>query len=171
MGSYKSPEVQIPPLPSLQFTRDTWWDALLTFYTTEDSSTEMDMMTLTSEQRSATVQRIVTDLRALFHSSIYWVSFIHLPRFFDTLLNPTRRATMQPSLVLAALAIGKFAQSSEAEQAARGRAKALKLLDLAHSSLQASLASGWVDMGLIKAAWVTIIPPAHDDFADSRRSS
>ena len=66
---------------------------------------------LTPEQRSATVLRVVSDLRALFHSSVYWVSFIHLPRFFDSLLNPTSRASMQPSLVMSALAIGLFSQS------------------------------------------------------------
>ena len=109
---------------------------------------------LTPEQRSATVLRVVSDLRALFHSSVYWVSFIHLPRFFDSLLNPTSRASMQPSLVMSALAIGLFSQSSEAERGAAGRAKALKLIEFAHSSLQASMASGWVDMGLIQAAWV-----------------
>ena len=97
---------------------------------------------------------VSASVRALFHSALHWMSFINLPRFFDSLLNPTKRVNMQPSLVIAALAVGRFAQSSEAEQGPRGRAKALKLLDLAHSSLQGSLASGWVDIGLIQAAWV-----------------
>lgn len=147
-------DISIPATPSLQFTRDTWWDALLTFYSTEDASTEMNMISLTSEQRVSTMQRIVGDLRALFHSSIYWVSFINLPRFFDKLLDTTKRSGVQPSLVLSALAVGRFAQSSEVEQGAKGRAKALKMVDLAHGALEASLASGWVDIGLVHAAWV-----------------
>ncbi|KAI0718234.1 hypothetical protein C8T65DRAFT_639443 [Cerioporus squamosus] len=155
LGRYAE-ELSIPARPSLQFTRETWWDALLTFYSTEDSSTEVEMIALTSEQRTSTVQRIVGDIRALFHSSIYWVSFINLPRFFDSLLSTTKRSAMQPGLVLSALAVGKFAQSSEVEQGAKGRAKAFKLLDLAHSSLEASLASGWVDIGLIQAAWLLV---------------
>lgn len=114
----------------------------------------MNMVSLTAEQRTSVVHRIVGDLRALFHSSIYWVSFVNLPRFFDTLLNPTKRSGMQPSLVLSALAVGKFAQSSEVEQGAKGREKALKMVELAHGALEASLASGWVDFGLIQAAWV-----------------
>ncbi|KAI0655605.1 hypothetical protein C8Q70DRAFT_422985 [Cubamyces menziesii] len=146
----------IPARPSLQFTRETWWDALLAFYASDDTAHPVEPGTLTVEQRSMTVRRIVTDLRALFHSSIYWVSFINIPRFFDNLLDPTRRAALQPSLLLSALAIGTLAQSSEAENGAPGRARALKLLDLADSTLQASLASGWVDFGLVQASWLIV---------------
>ncbi|KAI0671085.1 hypothetical protein C8Q78DRAFT_974078 [Trametes maxima] len=143
----------IPARPSLQFTRETWWDALLTFYASEYDGLPADVVSLTPELRSTTMRRIVTDLRALFQSSIYWLSFIHLPRFFDTVLNPARRAEMQPSLLLSALAIGTLAQSSEAERGAIGRAHASRLLDMADSALHASLASGWVDIGLIQASW------------------
>ncbi|EJF61015.1 hypothetical protein DICSQDRAFT_106672 [Dichomitus squalens LYAD-421 SS1] len=147
-------EQNIPRRPSLQFTRETWWDALLTFYSTEFGTT--DATSLVPEQRSATVLRVVTDLRALFHASIYWVSFVHLPRFFEALLNPTTRGSMQPSLVMSALANGLFSQSSEAERGAAGRAKALKLIEIAHSSLQASISSGWVNVELIQAAWFIV---------------
>ncbi len=154
LGQYAYEREQvIPARPSIEFSRDTWWDALLTFYSTDLGTT--DVITLSSEQRSDTVVQVVSDLRVLFHSSIYWVSFIHLPRFFDRLLKPTSRATMQPSLIMSALAIGLFAQSSEAERGAAGRVKALKLVELAHSSLQASMTSGWVDVELIQAAWVS----------------
>ncbi|KAI1789410.1 hypothetical protein LXA43DRAFT_1075379 [Ganoderma leucocontextum] len=142
----------IPARPSLEFTRDIWWDALLTFYSTDLGTT--DAISLSAEQRSETVIQVVSDLQALFHSSLYWVSFIHLPRFFNRLLNPTSRASMQPSLIMSALAIGLFSQSSEAERGAAGRIKALKLVELAHGSLQGSMASGWVDVELIQAAWL-----------------
>lgn len=154
-ASHSPIEISIPPQPSLQFTRETWWNALLTFYSTDDDSTEIEMAVLTPEQRITVVQRVVADLRALFQSSIYWLSFLNLPRFFDSLLNPDKRLNMQPSLVLGALAVGKFAQSSDAEQGARGRKKATKLFEIAFSSLQASLAAGWVDIGLLQAAWVS----------------
>ncbi|TBU37373.1 hypothetical protein BD309DRAFT_1063742 [Dichomitus squalens] len=147
-------EQNIPARPSLQFTRDTWWDVLLTFYSTDFEST--DAMPFVPEQRPATVLRVLSDLRALFHASIDWVSFIHIPRFFETLLNPTTRGTMQPSLVISALAIGIFSQSSEAERGSAGRAKALKLIETAHSLLQASMASGWVNVELIQAAWLIV---------------
>lgn len=142
----------IPARPSLQFTRETWWDALLTFYSDETGTNEA--MALTTEQRGTAMRSIVADLRALFHSSLYWASFIHLPRFFDAVLNPSRRATMQPGLVLSALAAGILAQSSEAERGAPGRERAVRLLGLADGAVQASLATGWVDIGLIQATWV-----------------
>ncbi|KAI0754627.1 hypothetical protein C8Q80DRAFT_1266220 [Daedaleopsis nitida] len=171
---YRDENSTIPPQPGLQFTRETWWDALLTFYATENSSTATGITTLTPDQRTATVHCIFADLRALFRASIYWVSFINMPRFFDTLLSPARRNSMQPALVLIALAVGQFGQSSEAEQGARGRAKASKLYDLAHGALQASLVSGWVDVGLIQAAWLIVyyeMQSHHMRSADRGRSS
>ncbi|KAH9846414.1 hypothetical protein C2E23DRAFT_578401 [Lenzites betulinus] len=144
----------IPTRPSLQFTRETWWDALITFYSSDDGSTPAEAMVLSADHRSTVMRSIVSDLRALFHSSLYWASFIHLPRFFDAVLNPARREHIQPSLVLAALAAGTLAQSSEAERGAVGRARAVRLLELADGALQASLASGWVDIGLIQATWL-----------------
>ncbi|KAI0356257.1 hypothetical protein OH77DRAFT_1423872 [Trametes cingulata] len=143
----------IPARPSLQFTRQTWWDALLTFYSSDDGIPAPDV---TVEQRSKAMRRIVSDLRGLFQSSLYWLSFIHLPRFFDMLFKPQRRATMQPSLLLSALAVGTLAQSSEIEEGAPGRMRALKLLEMADSALQASFASGWVDYGLVQAAWLIV---------------
>ncbi|KAI8971146.1 hypothetical protein BD414DRAFT_226070 [Trametes punicea] len=146
----------IPARPSLQFTRETWWDALLSFYASEDSGHPVETFSLTAEQRSTTMRHIVADLRALFHSSLYWVSFLNIPRFFDDFLNPTRRTSLQPSLILSAIALGTLSQSSEAENGAPGRLRALKLLDLADSALQGSLASGWVDIGLVQASWLIL---------------
>ncbi|CDO69275.1 hypothetical protein BN946_scf185042.g177 [Trametes cinnabarina] len=150
-------EVQdIPARPSLQFTKETWWDALLSFYASGGNAEPVDALSLTAEQRSATMRSIVTDVRALFQSSLYWVSFINIPRFFNSILDPKLRGSMQPSLLLAALALGTLALSSEAENGAPGRARALKLIDLADSAVQASLASGWVDLGLVQASWLML---------------
>ena len=146
----------LPARPSLQFTRETWWDALLAFYCYEDSATPIHALCLTADQRNTALLRVVADLRALFRSSFYWLSFVHIPRFFESLLDPVRRASMQPSLLLSALALGTLAQSSEADQGAVGRARALRLLEFADGALQASLASGWVDVGLAKASWVSV---------------
>ncbi|KAI0675013.1 hypothetical protein C8Q78DRAFT_1162108 [Trametes maxima] len=144
----------IPSRPGVQFARETWWEALLMFYTSDGDSNSV--ISLTAEQRSGALRLIVSDLRALFHSSASWMSFIHLPRFFETLLNPVRRADMQPSLLLAALALGTLTQSSEIEKGEKGRQRALQLLDMAHSALQSSLATGWVDIGLAQAGWMVM---------------
>ncbi|KAI0718231.1 hypothetical protein C8T65DRAFT_95798 [Cerioporus squamosus] len=154
--------------PSMQFTRETWWDALVTSYASEDSGVELWNVVLSAEQRRATTQQIFRDLRALFRASIYWASFVHLPRFFETLLDPARRTSIQPGLLLSMLAIGAHVQSSELRQGERGRKRASKLLEKAHAALQASLSSNWVDVGLVQAAWFICYyelqgPPCHDN--------
>ncbi|KAI0655927.1 hypothetical protein C8Q70DRAFT_1057127 [Cubamyces menziesii] len=126
-------DTSIPSRPSVKFTRDTWWDALLAFY-----AFGRDPMTDTHS------------------SATSWMSFIHLPRFFEMVLNTTRRAEMQPSLLFSALALGTLTQSSEVEKGGRGRRRAMKLLDMAHSALQSSLATGWVDIGLAQAGWLIL---------------
>ncbi|KAL7279745.1 hypothetical protein ACG7TL_006152 [Trametes sanguinea] len=163
----------IPARPGLQFTRETWWDALLSFYASEGSADPVESLTLTAEQRSTVMRSIVTDVRALFRSSLYWVSFIHIPRFFNSILDPNLRSSLQPSLLLTALALGTLAQSSEAENGAAGRARALKLMDMADSALQASLASGWVDLGLVQASWLMLYfeLQSHPSRCDTREQS
>ncbi|OSD02482.1 hypothetical protein PYCCODRAFT_1435473 [Trametes coccinea BRFM310] len=157
LGTHTSEASQsIPPRPSLQFTRDTWWDALLTFYSCESDMQALSPITLSAEQRSGAMVKIVSDLRSFFFSSFYWLSFINIPRFFDDVFDTTRRAQLQPSLLLSALAVGTLAQSSDADNGAPGRARALRLLELADGALQASLAAGWVDIGLVKAAWLIV---------------
>ena len=148
----------IPARPGSQFARDTWWEALLSLYATDNGFGDagMQLAPITHAQRTASMKAIVSDLRALFQASPCWISYLHLPRFFDTLFSPVRRNSLQPSLMLAALALGTFAQSSEAEYGAKGRAKSLKLLDMANGALEASLATGWVDIGLAQAAQVRL---------------
>lgn len=97
---------------------------------------------------------IVSDLRAFMQASPNMVNFMHLPRFFDMVFNPIRRSSLQPSVLLSVLALGVFSQSSEAERGSRGRAQALKLLDMAHGALEGALSTGWVDVGLAQAALV-----------------
>ncbi|KAI0697750.1 hypothetical protein C8T65DRAFT_806929 [Cerioporus squamosus] len=153
-------EYSIPSRPGTQFARDTWWDALLSFYATErdPSDTDIAVVSLSLAQRSAALNTIMSDLKSLLQASPCWVSFLHLPRFFDALFNPgVRRNTLQPSLLLSALALGVFAQSSESEHGARGRQKALKLLELAHGALEGALATGWVDIGLAQAALLIVL--------------
>ncbi|OJT13401.1 hypothetical protein TRAPUB_10036 [Trametes pubescens] len=114
----------------------------------------MHTISLTSEQRNRSMRFIISDLRAVFQSCASWMSFLNLPRFFATVLDPLRRTEMQPSLLLSILALGVLAQSSELERGAKGRQRALKLLDMAHGALQSSLAAGWVDVGLAQSGWM-----------------
>jgi hypothetical protein len=99
---------------------------------------------------------ITTDLRRAFAESIWWTSFINVPHFFSIFHNLDQRTSsaMQPALVLAALALSVFFSGSEAEGGRAGREKAGMLRDLAQASMESSLAVGWIDYNLAKAAWV-----------------
>ncbi|TBU46253.1 hypothetical protein BD309DRAFT_858521 [Dichomitus squalens] len=140
--------------PNMQFARETWWDALLVSYASYDTDGDLgDALGLTAKQRATTTKRIFADIRAILRASIFWASFLHLPRFFETLLDPAKRQAIQPSLLLSMLAIGAHVQSSELRQGAKGRARAQVLVEQAHAALQASLSTNWVDVGLVQAAW------------------
>ncbi|KAH9854700.1 hypothetical protein C2E23DRAFT_726239 [Lenzites betulinus] len=147
--------------PGVQFTRETWWDALLALYATEGDTASAtphagadNVLAMPAGVREHTTQNITADLRAIFRASPYWLNFINLPRFFGTLLDPRARHGIQPSLILGALALATFFRSHEGELGARGRARALKLRDQAQSALEASLSSRWVDPILVQAAWL-----------------
>ncbi|KAI0754624.1 hypothetical protein C8Q80DRAFT_1247411 [Daedaleopsis nitida] len=141
--------------PSIQFAKDTWWDALLMLYVTHDMGGDIADVTLTADLRITTTQRVFSDLYTTLRASIQYASFLYLPRLFEKLLNPSSRNTVQPSLLLSMLAVGAFAQSYERKgrDSAKGRKRALQLAEHAHSALQASLLSNWVDVGLVQAAW------------------
>ncbi|KAI0822887.1 hypothetical protein BC628DRAFT_1326032 [Trametes gibbosa] len=145
--------IYIATEPSVRFTRETWWDALLTLYAAPADGAGLSLA-LTVDMRNKTSERIAADLRFLFHASLHWFSFINIPRFFASLFHPVTRQTIQPSLILAALGLATFLQSSDIERGAKGREKALRLIDQAHATFDASINSGWIDLGLVQAAWI-----------------
>ncbi|RPD77848.1 hypothetical protein L226DRAFT_504311 [Lentinus tigrinus ALCF2SS1-7] len=141
--------------PSLQFTRETWWDALLVLYANDSGRGPFDMtLAIPPGVRENTTHNITADLRAIFRASPNWFNFINLPRFFASLLDPRARHSIQPSLILGALALATFFRSHEGELGADGRERALKLRDQAQSALEGSLSSRWVDHSLVQAAWL-----------------
>ena len=137
--------------PGVQFLRETWWDTLLAFYSGVPTGGA-----LTADMRDAATQIIFADLRTLFKTSLHWLAFVNIPRFFASLQGPHYRQAVQPSLIFGALAVSTFVQSSELEKGAKGRAMALQLLDQAHAMFDASLSAGWIDLGLVQAAWVML---------------
>ncbi|KAH8104576.1 hypothetical protein BXZ70DRAFT_921504 [Cristinia sonorae] len=140
--------------PSLQFTRATWWDALLLLYSGRTYGRPPDGTALTPSQRESTVQQILSDTRQLFRASNYWFSFFNVSQFYARLLDPKERQRIQPSLVLGALAVSVFIHSSEREGGKKGRTWAVRLRDEAQSALEASLSTRAVDVGLVQAAWL-----------------
>ncbi|EJF57907.1 hypothetical protein DICSQDRAFT_157117 [Dichomitus squalens LYAD-421 SS1] len=135
--------------PGVRFIRETWWDALLTHHSGVPAGS-----VITADIRDSAMQAIFADLRSLFKTSLHWLSFVNIPRFFASLRHPIHRQAVQPSLIYGALAMSTFFQSSELEMGAKGREKALQLLDRAHAMFDASLTAGWIDLGLVQAAWL-----------------
>ncbi|KII90502.1 hypothetical protein PLICRDRAFT_39063 [Plicaturopsis crispa FD-325 SS-3] len=143
--------IDITVSPTLDYSRKTWWDALLCLYTSHSTPHRVH---LTTSQRANATRGVTNDLRHLFHCSNPWFSFFHIPSFFNAFLNPDQRVGMQPSLVYALLAISTLFQSSEAGRGEDGRARAVKFANEAQASLEASYNAGWFDETLAQAAWL-----------------
>ncbi|KAJ3785251.1 hypothetical protein GGU10DRAFT_269626 [Lentinula aff. detonsa] len=152
--------VDISNEPSLKFSRKIWYEALCSIYAS------IDTRKLTYTNREAISRSISRDLRFLFRASNYWFSFFHVPTFFGQFFDTIKRENMQPSLVLAALALSVFWQSSEIEEGEKGRIRALRLREEAQSALEASFNAGFIDETLAQAAWLLALfevcaHPAH----------
>ncbi|THU95763.1 hypothetical protein K435DRAFT_665729 [Dendrothele bispora CBS 962.96] len=154
--------------PSLNFSRKIWFDSLLALYMDARHPDKLS----TSDRELAT-REITADLRFLFNVSNYWFSFFHLPSFFGKFLDPQKRERMQPSLVLSALAVSTFFKSSNVGLGQAGRQRALRFLDAAQGSLQASLNAGFIDETLAQAAWLIALFEVcvHPDHSTTRSVS
>ncbi|QRW15183.1 Fungal Zn(2)-Cys(6) binuclear cluster domain [Ceratobasidium sp. AG-Ba] len=144
--------------PSAAFTRKTWWDSLLEMY---------------APTKVEAAHQVTSDLKYLFKSSNYWLSFMNVSLFMTNYNHQERRENIQPSLVLAALAYSTFTQSSEIEKGSAGRARAMQLRDLAQSALEASLNSQRLDPTLAQAAWLLALfeVSAHPEHSSTRSRS
>ncbi|KAL1939262.1 hypothetical protein VTO73DRAFT_10065 [Trametes versicolor] len=111
---------------------------------------------MSADVRHSLSERIKLDVRLLLRISLLWLSFIDVTRFMSRLFNPVTRQTIQPSFVLAMLALSTLLQSSELELGTRGMDRALLLADQAYSAFHASLSSGWIDVGLAHAAYILV---------------
>ncbi|KAJ8520701.1 hypothetical protein ONZ45_g2523 [Pleurotus djamor] len=156
--------------PSMLFSKQIWWDTLLSLY---HSPSPTHLQLIPSSEREIISDQILADLKFLFRASNYWFSFFHLPTFFSKICHPTRRQQIQPSLVLGLLCIATFWRSSEAENGARGRQRALWLREEAQKALDASWLSGWIDESLAQAAWLLAFFEicAHPEHSTERSNS
>ncbi|KAI0741707.1 hypothetical protein C8Q80DRAFT_1195731 [Daedaleopsis nitida] len=159
--------------PAVQFTKDTWWDALLALYANGCVDPKPNTLDLTTDRRVASTKQVLADVRLGLRVSVYWASFIHPLRLLESMSDPSRRHTIQPSLVFSMLAVTELVRGSELKEGAASRIRALKLVEHAHCSLQASLNSNWVDIGLVQAAWFIAYfeMQSHPDQSLARRRS
>ncbi|KDN42120.1 hypothetical protein RSAG8_06978, partial [Rhizoctonia solani AG-8 WAC10335] len=144
--------------PSVAFARRTWWDHLLETY---------------APTKSEAALQITSDLKYLFKSSNYWLSFLNINLFMTNYNHKERRENIQPALILAALAYSTFTQSSEIESGQAGRAKAMELRGQAQAALDASLNSQRLDPTLAQAAWLLALfeVSAHPEHSTVRSRS
>lgn len=137
--------------PSHQFTRQVWWDSLLSLYHDPFSN---HLVPISAGRRNEVASEIVNDLKFIFRASNYWFSFFHVPRFFATYHNAQTRSEIQPALILILITMSIFFRSSEREGGAAGRERALRFRDHAQAALEASFNSGWIDETLAQAAFL-----------------
>ncbi len=142
----------ITPDPSLQFSRETWFDHIRDLYAVSMPVSCDSSLGLT--QYDGGFRKIIDDIRFVFRFSPNWFSFFNVPRFYNNFMDPYRRSRMQPSLLLALLAVSKCLQSAEQEFPAEGRRMAMLLRDEAQGYLEASLHARAIDVELAEAAWV-----------------
>jgi hypothetical protein len=142
----------ITPDPSLQFSRETWFDHIRDLYAVIMPVSCDPSLGLT--QYDGGFNKIIDDVRFIFRFSPYWFSFLNVPRFYNNFMDPYRRSRMQPSLLLALLAVSKCLQSAEQESPPEALRVALLLRDEAQGYLEASLHARAIDVELAEAAWV-----------------
>ncbi|KAF9519720.1 hypothetical protein BS47DRAFT_1083437 [Hydnum rufescens UP504] len=109
----------------------------------------------------------------LFRVSNQFLAFINVPLFLSTFHHPDQREHVQPSLVLAMLALSTLLRSSDIGLGHKGRLKALELRDLAQSHFDMSLICGWVSPDLAQAALLLVMfeGSCHPAYSESRARS
>lgn len=133
----------ITPDPSVQFSRETWFDHVRDLYAVSMQALDDD----------SSINQIVEDVRFVFKSSYHWFSFLNVPRFYNNFMDPIRRGHMQPSLLLSLLAVSKFFQGAGRLCPEESHHVALLLRDEAQGYLEASLHARAIDVELAQAAW------------------
>jgi hypothetical protein len=137
----------------VQFSRETWFDHVRDLYAVSVQVTD-DSSYSGLAQRGSSINQIIEDVRFIFKSSYHWFSFLNVPRFYNTFLDPIRRGRMQPSLLLSLLAVSKCLQAAGRLCSEETYHVAMMLRDEAQGYLEASLHARAIDFELAQAAWV-----------------
>ncbi|KAG8880884.1 hypothetical protein FRB98_004688 [Tulasnella sp. 332] len=149
--------------PSLQFSRETWWDNVLNIYSIQSPAGGSLPLYPPPLTRQAAALEVSRDICSFFTLAPTWVSFINVSMFLSTFHHAEYRATMQPALVLSILATSKLLQTSQdpgdgraiREEKERMWVKSIMLRELAQAAFEASYNAGWIDTSLTQAAWIS----------------
>lgn len=85
------------------------------------------------------------------------LSFINPPFLMKQLLSDIERLLIQPSFILASLAMAKLIKSSTVEEGHNGLHQATMLVSDAHRAFQYAFRAGWMDAALAEAALVRFL--------------
>ncbi|THH31408.1 hypothetical protein EUX98_g2788 [Antrodiella citrinella] len=149
----------LPVAPSTEYTRRVWWQNLLDTY---------------AENNEQALGSIMGDLQFLLSNSSYWLFFFNKDAFFQTLRDPQERLTIQPALVMAAIALATLMKSSQIELGRDGRDRALFWRNNAQAALE--IACGVpqeLDYTLAEAALILALfeSSAHPEHSTERANS
>jgi hypothetical protein len=137
--------------PSVEFTRQTWWESLTRYYggpralatrrIVGDLSHLLVLVTpiffiwaeIFPVLKFSSLQLLYCIVRSALHSiledvplTLVFLRSINVPLFFSTFHHPDQREHVQPSLVLAMLALSTLIQSGDLGLRQKGRLKACK---------------------------------------------
>ncbi|KAF4567153.1 hypothetical protein EYR40_006147 [Pleurotus pulmonarius] len=122
-----------PSSPTVEYDQRVWWETFT---------------------RTYSLQEISDDLTYLFKDTGHWLSFLNLDFFTSSLFNPEDRLHIQPSFILAGLALAVLMKSSELEGGSNGRGRALWFRNAAQEALNKAWRSEWIDAQLAEAAFM-----------------
>ncbi|KAF7350086.1 Zn(2)-C6 fungal-type domain-containing protein [Mycena venus] len=122
----------VPSTPAVESNQRTWWTLFLEQYPLND---------------------VVADLSYLFSDTGHWLCFLNLTFFLDMLWNPEERLKIQPSFILAGLAMAELMR--------------------AQNALAIAMSGGngdWIDASLAEAALILVLyeSSAHPQYHPDR---
>ncbi|KAJ7596839.1 hypothetical protein C8J56DRAFT_918462 [Mycena floridula] len=141
-----------PPPAAFESELKNWWDEFLSIYPIED---------------------ILAQLSYLLSDAGHWLSFLNFPLLKNNLSNPHERVKIQPSFILAGLAMSILMRSSELENGEEGRNRAIWLRDAAADQMERSWNVEWIDAPLAEAALIIALfeSSAHPLYTPDRAAS
>ncbi|KAF9552718.1 hypothetical protein CPC08DRAFT_714372 [Agrocybe pediades] len=157
VNTFQFPEIvhrkfPIPTSPTIETNQKLWWSRILHAHNLND---------------------ITAELTFLVNNTGHLLSFINLNFLIKQLFRDDLRLRIQPSFILAALAMAKLMKSSCVEGGAQGLRDSMVLAEDAHKAFSEALAFNWVDATLVEAALILALfeSSAHPEHSSSRATT
>ncbi|TFK44027.1 hypothetical protein BDQ12DRAFT_717221 [Crucibulum laeve] len=127
-----------PTSPAVETGQRLWWDKILGHY--------------------AKLETVVNNITFLIDNTGHLLSFINVDFLVKRLWDDEARHRIQPSFILAGLALAQLMKSSCLEEGPKGGlSRAMALKNEAQAAFRESYTSGWIDATLAEAALILAI--------------